>query len=86
MTKQVIQTMTAPPVTKEFAEWLSTAFRAHKITPKTPIETIMYQAGQQDVLDYINNVAYSGTIITSIDDRQTTVHESKLHKILGIFK
>lgn len=59
-----------PPVSPEFFDKLKQAFRPIEVTPETEINDIMYSAGQQAVLAWIQN-AVRGTIITggSIDSR-----------------
>jgi len=52
MQESSIITMKLPPISNEFFDRLNVAFNIRPVTPSTPIEAIMYHAGQRSVVDW----------------------------------
>lgn len=54
-----------PPISKEYYEYLSKAFRVTPIEPETARDRIMFEAGQQAMLEFIRASVVSPTTISS---------------------
>jgi hypothetical protein len=53
--------LTQPPVTQEFYDRLMQAFQPIEVKPDTPLNAIMYSAGQQELLAWIRRHVGSST-------------------------
>lgn len=56
---------TMPAISKEFFEHLQDAFRRNEVEPETVRDRIMYEAGQQAMLRYIERHIRTQTIVIS---------------------
>lgn len=77
-----------PAVSNEFARVLAKNFPPLEVRPGVSHEELLHNAGQQEVVKFVNKWA-SGTIISGNPDdiRNTSSNTSSLlNKILGMFK
>jgi len=73
-----------PPISTEFYEHLRKTFRPVEVEPETYRDKLMFEAGQQAVLEYMRRHVVSGTAILS-DKREvhTDTHTNWKDRLFG---
>lgn len=85
----MLQKAEIPRVSVEFVDHIRKVFSTRPVTPDTKIENIMFDAGKQEVLRYIERCIGGSQIIGDPEEIHTVTSiptTSKLDKILNIFK
>ena len=78
-----LKTIRIPACSKEFARTVEKIFPQVDIKPGTTIDAVMYNAGQQSVVEYINRVANEQIVHGDPDELRLAGDKGALNKAIG---
>lgn len=72
-----MESIQLPKISKEYIETLIKLFPVRSIKPNTRIEDIMYEAGRQEVIQFIKRHAQYDVVLGEVPDKPVQVNVRK---------